>query len=80
MRTSTGKRLGGGGGGILARLCKLRTKMAIYTYTVRMLASEASDEGLMMQARKIKYDVIELTETRRHQEKDCSSEHTTAGE
>ncbi|RCN49910.1 hypothetical protein ANCCAN_03945 [Ancylostoma caninum] len=30
------------------------------------LASEASIKDLMMQARKIRYDVIGLTETRRH--------------
>ncbi|KAK6744638.1 hypothetical protein RB195_011390 [Necator americanus] len=39
--------------------------MAICTYNVRTLASEAAIEDLMMQAKKIKYDVIELTETRR---------------
>ncbi|VDO83393.1 unnamed protein product [Heligmosomoides polygyrus] len=40
--------------------------MTICTYNARTLASEASVEDLMMQARKIKYDVIGLTETRRH--------------
>ena len=40
--------------------------MAICTFNARTLASEGSIEDLMMQARKIKYDVIGLTETRRH--------------
>uniref|UniRef100_A0A7I4XT34 Reverse transcriptase domain-containing protein n=1 Tax=Haemonchus contortus TaxID=6289 RepID=A0A7I4XT34_HAECO len=40
--------------------------MAICTFNSRTLASEACIEDLMMQARKIKYDVIGLTETRRH--------------
>ncbi|VDO93403.1 unnamed protein product [Heligmosomoides polygyrus] len=40
--------------------------MTICTYNARTLASEASVEDLMMQARKIKYDVIGLTETRTH--------------
>ena len=40
--------------------------MTICTYNARTLASDASIEDLMMQARKIKYDVIGLTETRRH--------------
>ncbi|VDO94463.1 unnamed protein product [Heligmosomoides polygyrus] len=40
--------------------------MAIFTYNACMFISEASVEDLMMQARKIKYDVIGLTETRRH--------------
>nr|CDJ91411.1 endonuclease-reverse transcriptase [Haemonchus contortus] len=35
-------------------------------FNARTLASEACIEDLMMQARKIKYDVIGLTETRRH--------------
>ncbi|XGW24371.1 hypothetical protein V3C99_006072 [Haemonchus contortus] len=39
--------------------------MAICTFNARTLASEACIEDLMMQARKIKYDVIGLTETRR---------------
>ncbi|KAK6751078.1 hypothetical protein RB195_002821 [Necator americanus] len=39
--------------------------MAICTYNARTLASEAAIEDLMMQAKKIKYDVIGLTETRR---------------
>uniref|UniRef100_A0A7I4Z4L0 Reverse transcriptase domain-containing protein n=1 Tax=Haemonchus contortus TaxID=6289 RepID=A0A7I4Z4L0_HAECO len=43
-----------------------RTKMAICTFNARTLASEACIEDLMMQARNIKYDVIGLTETRRH--------------
>ncbi|ETN84488.1 hypothetical protein NECAME_17134 [Necator americanus] len=42
-----------------------RTKMTICTYNARTLASEAAIEDLMMQAKKIKYDVIGLTETRR---------------
>ncbi|VDL84877.1 unnamed protein product [Nippostrongylus brasiliensis] len=40
--------------------------MTICTYNARTLASDASVEDLMMQARKIKYDVIGLTETRRN--------------
>ncbi|VDP20124.1 unnamed protein product [Heligmosomoides polygyrus] len=40
--------------------------MTMCTYDARTLASEASVEDLMMQARKIKYDVIGLIETRRH--------------
>uniref|UniRef100_A0A7I4YYW7 Endo/exonuclease/phosphatase domain-containing protein n=1 Tax=Haemonchus contortus TaxID=6289 RepID=A0A7I4YYW7_HAECO len=40
--------------------------MAICTFNARTLASEACKEDLMMQARKIKYDVIGLIETRRH--------------
>nr|CDJ84528.1 Endonuclease exonuclease phosphatase domain containing protein [Haemonchus contortus] len=40
--------------------------MAICTFNARTLASEACIEDLMMQARKINYDVIGLTETRRH--------------
>ncbi|KAK6767040.1 hypothetical protein RB195_026537 [Necator americanus] len=39
--------------------------MAICTYNARTLASEAAIEDLMMQAKKIKHDVIGLTETRR---------------
>ncbi|KAK6761092.1 hypothetical protein RB195_022237 [Necator americanus] len=39
--------------------------MAICTYNARTLASEAAIEDLMMQAKKIKYDVIGLNETRR---------------
>ncbi|ETN72638.1 hypothetical protein NECAME_18747, partial [Necator americanus] len=40
--------------------------MAICTYNARTLASEAAIEDLMMQeAKKIKYDVIGLIETRR---------------
>ncbi|VDO45626.1 unnamed protein product [Haemonchus placei] len=50
------------------------------------LASEACMEDLMMQARKIKYDVIGLTETRRHHPlhsafengEDLPQEHATA--
>ncbi|VDL76638.1 unnamed protein product [Nippostrongylus brasiliensis] len=41
--------------------------MTICTYNARKLASDASVEDLMMQARKMKYSVIiGLTETRRH--------------
>ncbi|VDO62031.1 unnamed protein product [Heligmosomoides polygyrus] len=43
-----------------ASYCKIKT------YNARTLASEASVEDLVMQARKIKYDVIGLPETRRH--------------
>ncbi|KAK6752704.1 hypothetical protein RB195_003865 [Necator americanus] len=39
--------------------------MAICTYNARTLASEAAIVDLVMQAKKIKYDVIGLTETRR---------------
>ncbi|KAK6741183.1 hypothetical protein RB195_009190 [Necator americanus] len=39
--------------------------MTICTYNARALASEAAIEDLMMQAKKIEYDVIGLTETRR---------------
>ncbi|ETN73118.1 hypothetical protein NECAME_18514 [Necator americanus] len=35
------------------------------TYNARTLASEAAIEDVMMQAKKIKYDVMGLTETRR---------------
>ncbi|ETN79339.1 hypothetical protein NECAME_18144 [Necator americanus] len=42
-----------------------RTRMAVCTYNALTLASEAAIQGLMMQAKKIKYDVIGLTETRR---------------
>ncbi|EYC42952.1 hypothetical protein Y032_0509g2718 [Ancylostoma ceylanicum] len=41
--------------------------MTICTFNARTLASEASIEDLKVQARKIRYDVIGLTETRRHQ-------------
>ncbi|KIH43699.1 hypothetical protein ANCDUO_26290 [Ancylostoma duodenale] len=40
--------------------------MTICTFTARTLASEPPIEDLMMQARKIRYNVIGLTETRRH--------------
>ncbi|RCN38338.1 hypothetical protein ANCCAN_15751 [Ancylostoma caninum] len=40
--------------------------MTVCTFNVRTLASEASIEGLMTQARKIRYDVILRTEARRH--------------
>ncbi|ETN82007.1 hypothetical protein NECAME_17810, partial [Necator americanus] len=39
--------------------------MRICTYNASTFASEAVIEDLMMQAKKIKYDVIGLTETRR---------------
>ncbi|KAK6764127.1 hypothetical protein RB195_024450 [Necator americanus] len=39
--------------------------MTICTYNARTPASEATIEDLIMQAKKIKYDVIGLTETRR---------------
>ncbi|XGW10366.1 hypothetical protein V3C99_012118 [Haemonchus contortus] len=39
--------------------------MTICTSNARTLASEACIEDLMMQARKIKYDVIGMTETSR---------------
>ncbi|ETN79533.1 hypothetical protein NECAME_18108 [Necator americanus] len=39
--------------------------MTICTYNARTLASEGAIENLMMQAKKIKYDDIGLTETRR---------------
>ncbi|ETN78158.1 hypothetical protein NECAME_10533 [Necator americanus] len=42
-----------------------RTRMTICTYNTRTLASEAAIEDLMTQAKKIKYDVIGVTETRR---------------
>ncbi|XP_055965635.1 craniofacial development protein 2-like, partial [Sorex fumeus] len=41
--------------------------MIVCTFNERMLASTASIEDLMVQARKIKYDIIGLTETKRHQ-------------
>uniref|UniRef100_A0A0N4W5R9 Uncharacterized protein n=1 Tax=Haemonchus placei TaxID=6290 RepID=A0A0N4W5R9_HAEPC len=43
-----------------------RTRMAICASIARTLASDACIEDLVMQARKIKYDVIGLTEARRH--------------
>ncbi|KAK6761361.1 hypothetical protein RB195_022430 [Necator americanus] len=53
----------------LQQSCRLpkrkRTRIAICTYNAHTLASEAAIEDLMMQAKKIKYDVIGLTETRR---------------
>ncbi|VDM52389.1 unnamed protein product [Angiostrongylus costaricensis] len=42
-------------------------KNFICTYNARTLASESSIEDLLMQARRIKYDVIGLAETRRRQ-------------
>ncbi|KAK6744754.1 hypothetical protein RB195_011460 [Necator americanus] len=54
---------------LLQESCRLpkrkRTRMAICTYNARTFASKAAIEDLMMQAKKIKYDVIGLTETRR---------------
>ncbi|ETN73467.1 hypothetical protein NECAME_18314 [Necator americanus] len=41
-----------------------RTRMTICTYNARTLSSKAAIEYLMMQAKKIKYDVIGLTEMR----------------
>ncbi|ETN69906.1 hypothetical protein NECAME_05092 [Necator americanus] len=49
--------------------------MTICTYNARALASEAAIEDLMMQAKKIKYDVIGLTETRRRHP--LNAEHAT---
>ncbi|RCN33326.1 hypothetical protein ANCCAN_20851 [Ancylostoma caninum] len=40
--------------------------MTVCTFNACTLASDAPIENLMMQARKIRYDVIVLTETRRH--------------
>ncbi|RCN29162.1 hypothetical protein ANCCAN_25084 [Ancylostoma caninum] len=40
--------------------------MTVCTFNARTLALEASIEDLMMQARKIRYDIIGLTETRKH--------------
>ncbi|VDM64127.1 unnamed protein product [Angiostrongylus costaricensis] len=39
--------------------------VTIYTYNARTLASESSIEEWLMQARRIKYYVIDLAETRR---------------
>ncbi|VDM54814.1 unnamed protein product [Angiostrongylus costaricensis] len=41
--------------------------VTICAYNARMLASESSIADLLMQARRIKYDVISLAETRRRQ-------------
>ncbi|XP_054988151.1 uncharacterized protein LOC129403502 [Sorex araneus] len=41
--------------------------MTVCPFNARMLASEASIEDLMVQAQKINYDIIGLTETKRHQ-------------
>ncbi|VDM61759.1 unnamed protein product [Angiostrongylus costaricensis] len=41
--------------------------VTLCTYNARTLASESSIEELLMQARRIKYDVIGLAETRRRQ-------------
>ncbi|RCN48744.1 hypothetical protein ANCCAN_05206 [Ancylostoma caninum] len=40
--------------------------MTVCTFSARTLALEASIEDLMMQARKIRYDVIALIETKTH--------------
>ncbi|KAK6751532.1 hypothetical protein RB195_003122 [Necator americanus] len=49
-----------------SRLAKRkRTRMTIYTYNARTLASDAAIEDLIMQAGKFTYEVIGLTETRR---------------
>ena len=42
-----------------------RTKVTICTYNARSLATESSIEDFLTQAKMIRYDVIELTETRR---------------
>uniref|UniRef100_A0A0K0DF04 Endonuclease/exonuclease/phosphatase domain-containing protein n=1 Tax=Angiostrongylus cantonensis TaxID=6313 RepID=A0A0K0DF04_ANGCA len=42
-----------------------RTMVTLCTCNARTLASESSIEDLFMQARRIKYDVIGLAETRR---------------
>ncbi|KAK6749884.1 hypothetical protein RB195_002100 [Necator americanus] len=39
--------------------------MAICTYNARMLASDVAIKNLMMQARKLKYDVLGVNETKR---------------
>ncbi|VDM56168.1 unnamed protein product [Angiostrongylus costaricensis] len=44
-----------------------RTEVTICTYNIRTLASEPSIEDLIMQARRTRYDVIGLAETRRLQ-------------
>ncbi|EYB95081.1 hypothetical protein Y032_0164g3553 [Ancylostoma ceylanicum] len=46
----------------------------ICTFNARTPASETSIEDLMMQARKIRYDVIGLTETRRHRPLNSTSD------
>ena len=40
--------------------------MTICTFNARTLASGAHIEDLLIQAKKTKHDVIEITETRRH--------------
>ncbi|KAK6747727.1 hypothetical protein RB195_000741 [Necator americanus] len=54
----------------LQELCRLpkrkRTSVRNCTCNARSLASDAAIEGLMMLVRKFKYNVIGLTETRRH--------------
>ncbi|VDM63281.1 unnamed protein product [Angiostrongylus costaricensis] len=44
-----------------------RTKVTIYTYNARTPASKSSIEDLLMQARRLRYDVIGLAEMRRRQ-------------
>ncbi|VDM56801.1 unnamed protein product [Angiostrongylus costaricensis] len=44
-----------------------RTMVKICTYNPRTLASESSMEDSLVQARRIKHDVIGLAETRRRQ-------------
>ncbi|EYC35419.1 hypothetical protein Y032_1058g3512 [Ancylostoma ceylanicum] len=59
--------------------------ITVCIFNARTLASEASIENLMIQAKKIRYEVIGLTETRRHgplnatfdTEKNCFSESAT---
>ncbi|ETN68467.1 hypothetical protein NECAME_15807 [Necator americanus] len=43
-----------------------RASMLVSTYNARTLAADAVIEDLMMRTRMIRYDVIGLTETRRH--------------
>ncbi|XP_055965817.1 craniofacial development protein 2-like [Sorex fumeus] len=43
------------------------THMTVCTFNPRMLASDASINNLMLQAQRIKYDIIGLTDTRRPQ-------------
>ncbi|ETN78433.1 hypothetical protein NECAME_02870 [Necator americanus] len=49
--------------------------MTFCTYNTRTLASEAAIKDLIMQAKKTKYDVIGLTETRRRHL--LNAEHAT---
>ncbi|KAK6754536.1 hypothetical protein RB195_013498 [Necator americanus] len=55
-----------------------RSRRTIITYNARALASEAAIEGMIMQARKIMYDVKELTKTRRSHQ--VNAVHGTGGE